>query len=117
MVPPYRWHLSYTICLTINFLLKGLTNLAYLWSCFSKSLNFVLKSITDSPSVTTLSFQHSLYSQRCTSISLNCPYNIIQSGRPIITPQPPPTSPSPPTKQPGELIAIIEIVFFFFSIY
>ena len=64
-----------------------LTNLAYVGPCSRKSLIFVcivqiftltfislhrteyvvLKSITDSPAVTTLSFQYSLYSQQRTS--------------------------------------------------
>ena len=48
MVPPCRCHLSYKICLTIKFLHVDLTNLAYLWPCFSKSLIFIcmLKIIT-----------------------------------------------------------------------
>jgi hypothetical protein len=41
MVPSNSWHLSYKICLIIDFLLKDLTNLAYLGLCFSKSVIFV----------------------------------------------------------------------------
>jgi len=108
MVPPCRWHLSYKLCLTINFLRMDLTNLAYLGPCFSKSLIFVCilkiiivsKFITDFPAVLTVSFQHCLFIQKCTSASLDCPYKTIRTVQ--MTRPPVPTTPykEPPIPAP-----------------
>jgi len=57
------------------------------------TFSIITKSITDSPAVTTLSFQHGLFNQKCTSASLDCPYNTIRTGVPI---RPPPQTPKPP---------------------
>ena len=143
-VPTRIYDLSYKICLTINFLYINLTNLLYLGSCFSNSLIFVcimkiitiviaykfsvmLKSITDSPAVTTASFQHSLFSQNCNSSSLDCPYNTIRTGQILRPPTPPskeppiqklsPPPPAPPTttppvSQPGKLSGLNDTFFF-----
>uniref|UniRef100_A0A1V1FKK2 Putative serine protease 30 n=1 Tax=Reticulitermes speratus TaxID=60591 RepID=A0A1V1FKK2_9NEOP len=72
----------------------------------------------NSVALTTLSFQHALFNQKCTSASLDCPDNTIQIGRPIITERPvvkppppkeppivqeppPPPPPTPKPKPPG----------------
>jgi len=58
----------------------------------------VTKSITDSFAVTALSYQHSLFSQKCTSASLDCIDNTITTGLPISPP-----APSPPPQPPAAL--------------
>jgi hypothetical protein len=81
-------------------------------------------SITGSFTVTTLSFQHALFNQKCPSSSLDCPDNIEQNmqtvrprppvntptptrepPRPQPQPQPPPTrKPEPPKENPSKFI-------------
>jgi hypothetical protein len=73
----------------------------------------VANSVADFSVLITLSYQHSLFSDKCTSSSLNCPYNIDQSVQQRDKPtlavyRPPPTyepapviyMPSPPPYEP-----------------
>jgi hypothetical protein len=83
-----------------------------------RTFSIVSKSITDSSALTTVTLQHSLSSQKCTSASLDCPGNTIQSGQLIRAPPPPkespvqkrspllqtPPIPKPPETPPGEFI-------------
>ncbi|KDR22461.1 serine protease gd-like isoform X2 [Zootermopsis nevadensis] len=52
-----------------------------------------------SPALTTLSFQHALFSQKCSSSSLDCPDNTVQNVL-ITRPKPPVTRPNPPVTRP-----------------
>jgi len=138
MVPHYRWHLSYKICFTINFLHMDLTNLLSRSICLDLENNYhtmslhttfsiISKSITDSSEETAASFQHSMFSHKCTSASLDCPYNTLRTVPKTGTPQPskePPiqetSSPLPaptptktPVNRPGELSGLNETLFFF----
>jgi len=80
-----------------------------------RTFSIVSKSITDSPTVIAASFEHSMFSHKCTSASLDCPYNTIQTEQPIRPPAPPPykESPTPPVWQwPGKLSGLNETIFF-----
>ena len=67
-----------------------------------RTFSVVSKFITDSPPVTTASFQHSLFNKECTSASLDCPDNTIQTGQTIRPPQRPPPQRPPPQRPPPQ---------------
>ncbi|XP_069683971.1 serine protease gd-like [Periplaneta americana] len=48
----------------------------------------------------THTYRHSLFSQDCTSSSLDCPGNIMQTGPSFVTPRPTPRPTAPPTLRP-----------------
>jgi len=74
--------------------------------CQYLNLFNVANSVTDFPVVNTLSYQYSIFSDRCTSSSLDCPYNIEQSVQkskpvtPTYTPPPRTYTPAPPIYEP-----------------
>ena len=107
---------TFNFLISLNHVLKS-QNLCFILHyynfsfCFALTYSFILwkinitlfPSLADAGYLTTVTVQHTIFNERCSSASLECPYNIRQS--PGIRPQPPqqfPPQQLPPQQFPTQ---------------